>query len=273
MAGQYPAPLPSLGLNLAPGLPNVAGAPAYLPSVGLVLSATGGSPLTAAAGAFVLTGQVAALKSGHKVVSAAGVFTETGIASTLTKASIGGGGDASPLPSLGLMLVRAAGSKVVFGANAAFALSGVAESLIKGVGITAATGTYLLNGAPAQRDLQITADKATFAVTPVAAALSRASQGITASSGAFVLTGNSAGLAYQTANSFVLPALRGQYVLTGNAATFPTQIARTIIAGAGSFATTGGGATFTAVHWAPMSQSAGTWTSVAPTSNTTWTNA
>lgn len=272
MAGQYPAPLPSLGLNLAPSSSNVAGAPAYLPSIGLVLGTTGGrSPLSATAGAFVLTGQAAALKSGRKVASAAGSFSEAGVAATLTKASPGFGmGAPAPLPSLSLMLERSASDPLMAGASGSFVLTGVAPVLLKGRGIAAGTARYIVNGAPAQRDLQLTADKATFADTGVAAVLTRASQGITANRGAFVLTGFAAGLIYQTSIARTLAAQFGIFTLTGIDATLPTTIARKLICDRGSFVLTGNAADLHFVGWVPINSGTGTWTNVSQAS-TTWT--
>lgn len=235
-----------------------------------MFGASGGRVLTAATGSFALTGVAAALRPAWKLISAAGSFAETGVAATLTKASIGAGGDAAPLPSMGLLFINDPTRKVLFAANGVFTLTGNAAAVTKGRALQSAVGTFVLNGAPALRDMQVTADKATFAFTGVAAALSRASQGVTANTGSFALTGNPAGLVYQTATGRTLAASFGQFILTGNDATLPTQIARKIVADTGAFAVTGNAAIFIAVHWAPQSPPGSTWTDVAG-SSTTWT--
>ena len=274
MAGLSPAPLPSLGSLFDPaGTIGSAGAPFALPSIGLLLGTTGGrSPLTGSAGAFALTGIAAVLKAGHIVTSAAGSYSLTGVAATLTKASPGfGTGAPAPLPSLSLMLERSANDKLFTVSVGAFNLNGVAATLTKGHGLAAAAGSFLWSGAPALRDIQVTADKATFAYTANAATLTKVSPGITAVPGSYVLTGGVTALIYQPVGTNVLAAFPGSFALTGNNAALPSTIARVLIADKGTFAWSGVSASLVVIGWAPVAPSSGSWTNVTG-SGSTWTN-
>ena len=272
MAGYSPVPLPSLSTLFDPTVNNFAGAPAPLPSIGLVMNPAPAKTLTAAAGSFALTGVAATLKGALKLIEAAGSFSLTGVAATLSSSTAGGISSPAYLPSMSLVLERSSSNKLMAVSAGSFVLSGVASSLVSGLGMTADAGSFVLSGAPALRDLQVTSDRGTFALTGVAETLTHGNPGIAAGTGAFALTGIDAGFAYQSGTVFVLPGLAGVFVLTGNDATLPTTVDRLIVADRGTFAITGSAATMTYYGWSLQSASNSTWTDVTA-STTTWTNA
>lgn len=270
MAGYAPAPLPSLSLVFnAPS--NSVGNPASLPSLGLVLGSTTSKTLTGAVGSYALTGIAAALKAGLKLVSAAGSYSESGQAATLTLVNSGIGVSApAPLPSMSLVLERATGDKLMAGAVGSFVLSGVAAGGLRGTALVAGIGSFSWSGAPALRDLQVTADKGTFSETANAATLSLVTPGIVAAAGSFAISSLGAALVYQPTGTFVLAGDVGSFLLTGNAASFPTTIARVLQCDKGAFAMTANPVIFTYVGWSRIDASASAWTSVSA-SSTTWT--
>lgn len=269
--GFAPAPLPSLSLVFfAPD--NAAGSPAPFPSLGLVLGAATAPTLVASVGDFALTGVAGSLKAGHKVAASAGSFALSGQNATLTNGTVSGGVDAPAyLPSIGLVLAHSDSAPFVIGSPGAFALSGVAVNLLRGHGVVCGTGTFLLNGAPALRDMQVTADKATFALTGKAATLKRTTPGVTASAGAFTFSGKAAGLSYETSAAKVLSAFAGDFTVTGQDVTFPTTIERKLVADRGTFALTLNSASLVFVGWVREDKASGTWTNVTSASGT-WTN-
>lgn len=275
MAGFSPVPLPSLSTLFDPaGAIGSSGAPFALPSMSLVLGTTGGrSPLSASAGSFALTGTAASLKSGRKIISAAGAFSLTGVDSTGTKGTPNFGvSDPAYLPSMSLVLERGTGAPLLSAGPGAFALAGVQAALISGRGIAANAGSFLWSGAPALRDIVVTADKGTYSYAPNAATLTKASPGITAIAGNYVLTASSAALVYQPIGVKVLPAFFGSFALTGNDAALPSTIARVLLADRGTFAMTGNSASFILVGWGPLTPATGTWTDVTPATSS-WNNA
>lgn len=271
MAGLSPAPLPSLSslLNAALGS---AGAPAPLPSLGMVLGSSSNRILSSAVGSYALTGNAVALNSARKAVSAAGSFSLTGVDSTLTKATPGFGiGAPASLPSLSLMLERASGNKLFQGGSGAFVVGSVATALARGHGLTAAAGAYAWTGAPALRDMQLTADKGTFSSTVNAATLTRSSPGVTGATGHYTMTGVAAGLVYQPTGVAVLSASFGSFALTGNDAALPSTINRVLSADKGTFAVSSIGASFVLIGWSPVDPSSGVWTNVSNASSA-WTD-
>jgi hypothetical protein len=274
MAGLSPAPLPSLGSLFDPaGTIGSAGAPFALPSIGLLLGTSAGrAPLTASAGAFALTGNAATLKGGRKFAGAAGSYSFTGVDATLTKGSPNFGvGAPAPLPSLSLLLERSTDNKLFAVSAGAFSLTSIATTLTKGHGLAAGAGSFLWTVAPAQRDIQVTADKTTFAYTANAATLTKASPGIVATNGSYVLTGGIAALVYQPVGTNVLSAFPGAFALTGNDAALPSTIARVLLADKGTFALAGVSTVFQLIGWAPVSGASSTWTNVT-NSGSTWNN-
>ena len=271
MAGYAPASLPSLSLVFdAPS--NSVGNPASLPSIGLVLGSTTSHTFPAATGTYALTGIAATLRGAFKLGSAAGSYTETGVAATLTPDAVTGG-ISSPMfiPSMSLVMERAAGDKLFSAYTGAFTLAGPATSLIHGYVLATAAGSLIFTGAPADRDMQVTADRGTFAVTGIDGAFTRSTQTLPSAAGAFVFTGVPAGFAYQTGTSKVLPAEFAAFTLTGNAATFPTTIARILQCDRAQFAITTFSAAMTYVGWSRVSAASSSWTNVS-SSSTTWTS-
>lgn len=270
MAGYAPASLPSLSLVFdAPS--NSVGSPATLPSLGLVLGATTTKTLSSAAGSFAMTGIAATPRAARICGTAAGSFSMTGNDATLTHNAVTGG-ISSPMfiPSMSLVMERAAGDKLFSAWPGSFALTGQTASPVHGYVLTGTVGSLIFNGAPADRDMQVTADRGSFSVTGVATAFTRSTQTLTAAAGSFAMTGVPAGFAYQTGTSKVLPAEFVTFAVTGNAATFPTTIARVLQCDKGTFAITVYPAIFTYVGWTRLDAATSTWTNVAA-SSTTWT--
>lgn len=274
MAGYSPVSLPSLStLFDPPGSLGSAGSPAPLPSLGLMLGNTGGrAPLTAAAGSFALSGVSTPLKVGRKVAPAAGAFALTGQDATLTKPGVNSVAAPASLPHLGLVLELASGIKFMTAAVGSFAWSGVAAGLNRGHALIADVGVFVVSGAPALRDLQVTADRATFAITRNDATLRRTAGAFTAGAGSFAFTGRAAALVYETATARTLAGESGTFLMTGQGATLPATILRKLVADTGSFAFTGKAATFIAVHWSPIVPTGDIWTNVTGPA-TTWDNA
>jgi hypothetical protein len=238
---QAPAPLPSLGLILNEDFvllgdkgafvlagqaatfnfvgPNSAGAPAYLPAIGLIL----GVDSRASPGAFTLTGIAAALRSTRRLVGAAGSFSLTGQAALFQIVNTNVSGNPGPLPSIGLVLGGSASNKFVLGAAGAFAVSGQAAALTKGLSVFAATGTFVLTGAPAERDTELNGETGVFTLNGQAAALTRTYTPLATEAGTFVLTGQNAFTVYETPGIKVLPAFAGIFTLAGQDANFTLQ--------------------------------------------------
>lgn len=235
MAGQAPASLPHLGLVLT-GVVNSSQYPAPLPSLGLVMAqGTGVYVLTAAVGSYALTGIGPTLKYGHRLVSAAGAHTLTGVAATLTKSGINSTQYPAPLPSLSSLLSGASGIGFLTASPGTFTLSGTAAVLTKGVALSAASGTFVATGAPALRDMQVTASGSAYAISGSPATLTATHLPLTAAAGAYVLTGQAAALISQSDK--IMLGGTGAYVLTGVAATF--SYPRVLQCAAGSFTETG----------------------------------
>lgn len=236
MAGQYPAPLPHLGLVLT-GVVNSSQYPAPLPSLGLVMAqGTGVYVLTATVGTYALTGVGPTLKYGHRLVSAAGAHTLTGVAATLTKSGINSTQYPAPLPSLSSLLSGASGIGFLTASPGTFTLSGTAAVLTKGVALSAASGTFVATGAPALRDMQVTASGSAYAISGSSATLTATHLPLTAATGTYVMTGQAAALISQSDK--IMLGGTGAYTLTGVAATL-SYPGRVLQCAPGTFAETG----------------------------------
>ena len=143
-------------------------------------------------GAFVLSGQAAALINAYKLDLAAGAFAVSGQ-------------DAAFL--IGGAMVAEAGT---------YALTGNAVDLRKAHRLAAEVGAFVLTGSAAglARARQMQAGAGGYALTGVAADLLRALQ-LTAGTGSFALTGNAAG----TLQGNRLAAAAASYALSGQSAT------------------------------------------------------
>lgn len=176
--------------------------------------------LTAAAGAFALTGTAASLKYGRVLQAASGSFAVTGTAATLRK---------------GYSLQASSGS---------FATTGTAATLRYGRVIQAAAGSFQVSGTDASLKYGrvLAAQPGAFALTGTDATLTYGTAGnytLTAQPGSFSVSGAAATLRYGRK----LSADSGAFAFTGTAATL--RYARRIIAEAGEFAITGTAATLT----------------------------
>lgn len=192
-----------------------------LPSGAVGWDAAGGTSytLTAAVGAFALSGQSANLLRGYLHTAAVGAFTLTGQAANLVR------------------------GYVVAAGVGAFTLTGQAALFPVGRKVAAGVGTFTLSGQAAalKQSLTITASLGVFALSGQSAAFALG-KGLTADPGAFTLSGQDASL--RVAKTF--PAEAGAFVLTGQDATLTLVVgsgSRTLTAEAGAFSLTGMAAT------------------------------
>lgn len=226
----------------------------------MLLAGFGGGPtsytLTAAPGAFALTGQTAALRAQRQLAAATGVFTETGQAAALSlfrrlTAAVG-------TLTLSGQTVRLAAQRRLAAAPGAFTLSGqdVALSVNGARTLAASPGVFTLAGQAAvlRAQRRMAAAPGAFALTGQPAAL-RAQRQLAAGTGTLVLSGQPAALraAHRLAAGAGIFALAGQtaalvrgrimqvsagiFSLSGQAAAF--NVARRLVAGTGLFSLVG----------------------------------
>lgn len=166
--------------------------------------------LSAASGAFALTGNAATLKVARNLSAANGAFVLAGSAATIKRA-------------LGLGA-----------SSASFALSGHAASFGTAYGASLSQGAFALSGHAAQlaitRVLSLAAGS--FALVG-SSATERVARGLVASSGSFALSGDSASMAIGHA----LAGATGSFALGGSAAAI--KVSRGLTAATGSFGLTG----------------------------------
>jgi hypothetical protein len=211
---------------------------------GSLLSELGGglpvaASMTAETGAFVLTGQDAALKRGVLLTAETGAFALTGIDATLTAivaptvgfhsllAELGGG-----LPA-GVTLIAETGAFLfsfaesltdtdVVAAPGAFTLTGNDAQFRVGYRLAAETATFALNGGAAGllKGFTLTAGTGAFALTGIPAEFyANTDPRVTAEVGVFTLTGSDA----EFSRTYRLFAGTGVYSLTGNSATLTSN--------------------------------------------------
>lgn len=202
--------------------------------------AVGGSPytLTAAAGAFALTGPATGLKAARLLTATSRSYALSGNAANLLRGfRLTAGTGAFSLTFNAANFLRA--EQLVAGTGA-YSLTGQAAGLLRGLRLTAGTGAFNLTG----NDVTLTYTPFSGAYTldagtPGAFVLTGNATGLvaarklTASQASFTLTGNNAGLVA----SRKLAADSGTFTLTGNAATLTKAgpAAYTLTAGTGGF--------------------------------------
>lgn len=172
--------------------------------------------LTASPGSFAVIGTAASLKVGRVLSASSGSFTATGTAATLRK---------------GFTLSASGGTFQTTGTAASLKAGRVLQA---GSGSFAATGTVATLIISSNKTLQ--AASGTFSVTGTAASL-KYSRVLSCSLGSFQSVGTAASLKIARK----LSAVSGSFAITGTAATLTYQTAgnRTLVADAGTFATTG----------------------------------
>lgn len=183
-------------------------------------SATGYT-LAAAAGAFVLSGQAAALKTGRRLSAAAGSFGLSGQAASL---------------KAGRLLSSGAG---------AFVESGQAAALRAGRRLTSAVGTFAVSGQAATLTVghRLSAAAGAFTLSGQAAALKQAHK-LTAGAGAFSLSGQPATLTYAAGRT--LTATTGAFTVSGQAAAL--RVGHRLTGSVGAVALTGTAAVLRVGH-------------------------
>lgn len=237
-AGSYALTGQDAALWYVPTTAN-AGDPAPLPHLGLVLSG-GFDGIIADPGAFTVTGVSDDLRVGRKLVAAAGSFSLTGQDATLSY-TVNSVEFPAPLPHLSLVLTGVEGVYGLPAASGAFTLTGQDAALRKGVGVIAATGSFLFTGAPALRDLQITAEHGQFDLISVGATLTGTHLPLTADAGAFVFDGFAAGLEYSGELSML--GSPGSFLVDPQGQTL--TFGRALLADAGAFVLSGQDSTYT----------------------------
>jgi hypothetical protein len=247
MAGQSPAPLPHLGL---------------------VFDAT--TLLTTDAGTFTLSGQTVTLRHGHKLALAAGSFTLSGQDITLTAPAVNSVGSPAFLPHIGLNMDLVAGTYALALGKGTFTLSGQALATPTGYSLPLATGSFVWTGAPADADYEINLDAGSFAVTGVAAVVTKTYTTLDLAAGSFTLTGQQVGTAYEQVGGLTAPLNTGPFVLSGQALTM--SLTRRLALDAGSFTLTGKAVSFDSLLWVKIDPASSTWSAVTP-EETEWAEA
>jgi len=190
--------------------------------------------LTAASGAFTLTGQAAGLKAGRKITALAGSFTLTGIAATARAGrKITASAGAFNLGGNALHLAPVATN---VGITSASDIAGIATGLRNGRTLAAASGSFSVAGSAAglRTAKRFTASAGTFALSGPTVGLSLGHL-LAAASGSFALAGGAARLA----TGYALPVSAGAFAFTGIAANLSSGVFYRLAASAGAFALTG----------------------------------
>src|SRR5574343_1257852 len=185
--------------------------PAPLPSIGLLYDPTVYEP-----GLFYWnpTGDgagTAQLRYGRKLAAEYGSYTITGQDATLAKATptpI----NAAPLPALTFLTFGAAGVYVLQAETGSYAISGQAATINTGLGMTGEPGVWTISGAPAERDLELTAAPRLFQVLGQDATMTWA-RGMTAGHGTYAMTGQDAGYVLVSGPARTMSADAGRFVL------------------------------------------------------------
>ncbi len=191
-----------------------------VPSGFLAYDGSGGSvayTLTAAAGAFALTGLATILRATRNFPAASAPFALCGPATILRSARVFAAAQAAFSLAGQTAFLRAARKLVA--AASTFNLTGNAAALAKSAGaakvLQAAAGSFALAGQAAalRAGRKVAAAAAAFVLTRPAASLIRGRR-MAAGAGAFALTGVTIGFR----RTYVMRAERRAYVLTGQAA-------------------------------------------------------
>jgi hypothetical protein len=258
MAAQYAAPLPHLGLlgadpvlTAEQGTYTVTGqdatlqggvrwGPASLPHIGSILQAQAVQyTLAADYGTYTVTGQDAGSLRTYAVAANFGEYVLSGQAGILY-APGAQGGDAGPLPHIGLMLAPDTtaytltcdtGIYFVFGSDAladfevtaeqgSYTVTGQDATLLKTTIMQAETGTYTVSGQDALfeiggTDRVMPAEYGTYAITGNDATLAPA-YALSCEHGFYALLGQAASLVYAPPATYSLLCEAGSYTHTGN---------------------------------------------------------
>jgi hypothetical protein len=199
---------------------------------------------------------------------AAGSFALTGNAATLTKSLLATTSTAAPLPSMSMNFAVDPTHKFVLGSTGTFNVTGVAMVFRTGHGLVCDSGSFLVQGAPALRDFEYVGAKGSFAVTGNPIQMIRTRPAFVAATGAFLVSGRSAGLVYQQPAHNTIAAALAIFTVSGRAAGLVLQrkivannavfllsgraagllYGRPVAAAKGSFALTGRAATIKATR-------------------------
>jgi len=199
-----------------------------------------GSKLLAGAGVFTLTGSNATFKHGYIMQAAAGTFTLTGSNATIgwTHILVGATGVFSVSGKNGTLLY----TRIMLTDKGTFTLSGNNATLLKTSKLLTGKGTFSLSGSNASLlktsscltgtgSFTLTGNNATMKWTHVCLA----------ATGVFTLTGNDATMIYAPSGAKVLMADKGTFILSGNNASLLST--RLLEGGTGSFILSGQPAT------------------------------
>jgi hypothetical protein len=200
--------------------------------------------LTAAQGTYTLTGQAMTPKAGRLLTAAQGAYTLTGQAAALTVARLLTAAQGAytltgqaMLPKAARLLTAAQGSYTLTGYDVTLTYSGEGAPTYT---LTAAQGAYTLTGQAATLAAArlLTAAQGAYTLTGQAAALTVARL-LTAGQGSYTLTGYDVTLTYsgEGAPTYTLTAAQGAYTLTGYDAGL--MLARLLLAVAGAYTLTG----------------------------------
>jgi hypothetical protein len=278
MAAQYAAPLPHLGLlgndpvltaeqgtytitgQDATGGAGVQWGPWALPHIGSILQAQSAQyTLPAEYGTYSLTGQDATWTRTYVVAANFAEYVISGQAGILFESGATGG-DAGPLPHIGLMLAPDTsaytlpcdtGIYFVLGSDAladfevtaeqgSYTITGQDATLLKTSILTAEYGTYTITGQDADfavgaTDRVMAADYGTYAFTGQDATLAPAYK-LSAEHGFYALQGQAASLVYAPPASYNFPCESGTYTISGQSAELAT---RRLYAEFGTYSLTG----------------------------------
>ena len=244
--------------------------PAPLPSIGLLYDATVYEP-----GLFYINDPgsgagAAQLLYGRKLTADNGSYTITGQDATLTKATptpINVG----PIPPFTYLTFGATGATVLQAETGYYTLSGQAATLNTGFGMTGEPGVWTISGAPAERDIELTAAVRLFQVLGQDATMTWA-RGMTGAYGSFNWSGVDAGYVYDSGTDKTMSADVGRFYMQ-RAAELPPGVGfenatltytRNLQAEHGTFTLTGQDAELSGPMWSNVSPSSGSWVYVTP---------
>jgi hypothetical protein len=242
---------------------------APLPSLGLALDEAW------PAGLFTVTGQDASLRVNRLLAAEYGEFTLTGQDATLTEVTAQTPVYAAPIPPLSFLELSTAGQYVLTCEPGLFAVAGQAAALTKSKQLVCEFGSFVVSGAPAVRDLQITAERGTFVEFGIDAQLGLAPRTLTAAYAGFTVTGFDATLTYETVGERVLNCEYGRFNMSRSDQQSATEIdmtvTRVLTCEHGTFTINGQNATLTGPRWSEVTEGSGTWVYVTP-SGGVWTD-
>lgn len=253
-----PAQLPALGLNLAP-------ADAAYTLVG----GTGYFSMSRSDNPSLQSTRLRAVR----VLSAAyGSIALTGQDADLAKNATTGGGDPAPLPIYGSLLAPSTARSIIaefgsFSMSRSDNPSITATVLRKGRAFLCDTGYFSIEGAPAERDMEMNGDTGYFFLVGQTAGMTTA-RTLTAAHGTFALTGQESTATLETPAAKVLTAGTGLFSMSRsdnpslNATTF--KRGTIMYCDYGTFTFTGQPASLTGPLWKDVPGGSGSWVYVTP---------